>query len=363
MTDALRPRVVGSPFGTTPDGDAVDMYRLTNASEMEVRVISYGGIIVSITAPDRRGTFADVTLGYSSLDDYVGDTSFVGALIGRYANRIAHGCFALDGELVALERNDGDHHLHGGDRGFHRRVWNVAPVDDPEAAGIVLRLTSPAGDEGYPGRLDVRVTYVLTDENDFIIDYHAVTDAPTPVNLTQHAYFNLAGHDAGDVLGHDLLLAASSFTPVGPGSIPTGEIRPVAGTPFDFTTPRRFGAQINVSEDQLLRCGGYDHNFVLDSSTGTAPARAARLIDPVSGRVLEIWTTEPGLQVYSANYMRADAAGKRGARYGARCAVALEPQHFPDSPNKPAFPSTILRADGAYVSRTVYSFRTDAEQS
>ncbi|GAC1698710.1 MAG: galactose mutarotase [Gemmatimonadaceae bacterium] len=360
MTGGRGSRVRRSRYGTTPAGDAVDIYTLTTASGMELGVISYGGIIVSIRVPDRHGALGNVTLGYTSLEGYLRDSFFTGALIGRYANRIAHGLFTIDGQDVAVATNDGEHHLHGGALGFHRRVWGVAPAADADNGALVLTLTSPAGDAGFPGRLDVRVTYTLTDRHELVVDYHAITDRPTPVNLTHHAYFNLAGEAARDILGHELTLAASAYTPVDDGLIPTGEIRPVRGTPFDFTQPRRIGERIADSDAQVLRCGGYDHNFVLDAATSPDDPWAARLHDPTSGRVLEIRTTEPGLQIYSGNHLDGGDARQGDPRFRPHGGIALEPQHFPNSPNEPSFPSTILRPGSVYTSRTMYSFHTGA---
>jgi aldose 1-epimerase len=271
--------------------------------------------------------------------------------VGRYANRIAGGRFSLDGRDYTLERNDGPNHLHGGSGGFHRALWDVEPQDCDAGACALLRYTSPAGNGGYPGSLTVRVTYTLTHEDSLIIDYHAATDAPTPVNLTQHSYFNLAGAGAGDILDHELWLNARGFTPIDPTLVPTGEIRGVEGTPFDFTTPARIGSLIDEADEQLVRCDGYDHNFVLERHGDTGPVLAARLLDPPSGRMLTVFTTEPGLQLYSGNALETAAGG-----YGRRAGLTLETQHFPDSPNHPAFPNTILRAGQDFSSRTVYAF-------
>lgn len=360
--DAPRPgrRVRREPFGTTPRGEPVDAFVLTNARGVEVRFIAYGGVIVSIRVPDRDGALADVTLGHDALDDYLADDRYFGALIGRYANRIAGGRFTLDGVTHALATNDGANHLHGGPGGFHDVLWIVEPFARDDATGATLRYTSPDGEEGYPGTLDVRVTYTLTDAGELAVDYRAAADAPTPVNLTHHAYFNLAGHDAGSVLDHELTIHASRFTPVDATQIPTGELRAVGGTPFDFTAPRAVGARIGDDDAQLRHGDGYDHNFVLDHPAAAhgAPTLAARLREPCSGRVLEVYTTEPGLQLYSGNVLQGRPAGKGGHVYGRHAGLALETQHFPDSPNQPRFPSTILRPGTTYASRTVYRFST-----
>lgn len=343
-------------FGVTPEGQSVDLFTLTNARGMEVRLISYGGIVVSLRVPDRHGRFDDVTLGYDSLEDYLRENPYLGALIGRFGNRIANGRFRLNGREYLLSTNDGPNHLHGGDRGFHTMVWEVEPFEEDHHVGAVLAHTSPAGEQGFPGTVEVRVTCTLTDQDELMFDYHATTDEATPINLTQHSYWNLAGEQDEDVLDHELLIRASRFTPVDPTLIPTGEMREVAGTPFDFTTARAVGARIGADDEQLHFAGGYDHNFVLDRPEGDGLAFAARLHEPHSGRVLEIHTTEPGLQFYSGNFLNGSLIGKQGRVYGHRSGLALETQHFPDSPNHPEFPSTVLRPGEAYTSRTVYRF-------
>ena len=354
------PTIVREHFGVTPDGRTVDAFTLTNARGAEVRFMTYGGVILSVLVPDRDGVLDDVTLGYDTLDGYLADTRFFGALVGRYANRIAGARFALDGREYRLATNDGPNHLHGGPRGFHTAVWSAEPFAGDGGVGATLRHTSPDGDEGYPGRLEARVTYTLTDEDDLEIDYHATADAPTHVNLTQHAYFNLAGHDAGDVHGHELAIAASRFTPVDPTLIPTGELRDVRGTPFDFTAPAPIGARIDADDEQLRRGQGYDHNWVIDREPGSdSLLLAARLRAPGSGRVMEVWTTEPGVQFYAGNVLPGGPLGKGGVDYVRRGGLALETQHFPDSPNRPAFPSTVLRPGDVYRSRTVYRFLVD----
>lgn len=345
-----------TPFGVAPDGTPVELYTLTNANGVEARIMTYGGIIVSLRVPDRDGQLADVVLGHDTLDGYLSNDAYLGALIGRYGNRIAHGRFALAGARYTLATNNGAHHLHGGDRGFDRKVWRAEGVHFPDgSAGVILRHTSPDGDEGYPGTVEVRVIYTLTPRDELTVEYHATTDSATPINLTQHSYFNLAG--MGDVLDHELRLGASRYTPTGDGQIPTGEIAPVAGTPFDFRNATRIGDQLDADEPDLRRAGGYDHNFVLDESSGGL-AHAAHLEEPVSGRVLDVYTTEPGVQFYSGNFLDGTVRGKGGQLLERRSGICLETQHFPDSPNQPAFPSTVLEPGAAFESRTVFAFST-----
>jgi aldose 1-epimerase len=344
------------PFGTTPDGVAVDRYTLTSASGVTITVLSYGGVIQSVLAPDRAGALADVTLGYDTLDGYLRDKSYLGALVGRFANRIRAGRFSLDGRVYTLATNAGGNHLHGGIRGFNKYVWTTEPFADGENIGLRLEHVSPAGDEGYPGTLTARVTYALTPAGALLMDFFATTDAPTPVNLTQHSYFNLAGTGVGDILGHTLELAAARFTPVDAQLIPIGELRPVQGTPFDFTTAETIGARIDENDEQLRLAGGYDHNFVLDHRAASDLVLAARLTDPLSGRGLDIHTTEPGMQCYSGNFLDGTVAGKGGIPLAYRSGLALETQHFPNSPNEPSFPSTILRPGAEHRSRTIYHF-------
>lgn len=354
-----------APFGTLPDGREVTLYRLTNDRGLAVEVMNYGGIIVSLRAPDRTGKFEDIVLGFDDLEGYLSDAyrqanPYFGALIGRYGNRIAEGRFALDGETHRLASNDGDNHLHGGERGFDRRLWEAEPFSNEDGEGVTLRYTSAAGEEGYPGRLEAMVTYTLTDDDALEVRYRAETTEATPVNLTQHSYFNLAGEGDPSILDHVLTIHGEAFTPVDETLIPTGEIRDVAGTPFDFREPTSIGERIGEENRQLARGGGYDHNFVLamESAPLDSPRPAARVLDPESGRVLEIATTEPGLQFYSGNFLDGSLTGKRGAPYGKRAGFALETQHFPDSPNQPGFPSTILEPGDTYRSLTVYRFST-----
>jgi aldose 1-epimerase len=346
------------PFGATAEGRDVERFTLTSPSGITIAVLSFGGAIQTIMVPDRTGALADVTLGYDTLAEYERDKSYLGSLVGRYANRIRAGRFALDGRDYTLARNAGDNHLHGGARGFNKAVWTVEPFEDGDDVGLVLEHVSPDGDEGYPGTLRSRVCYRLRANAELQIDFHATTDAATPVNLTQHAYFNLAGTGSGDILGHELELNASRFTPVDETLIPTGELRSVRGTPFDFSTAERVGARIAADDEQLRLAGGYDHNFVLDGKGDGELSLAARLTEPVSGRGIDIHTTEPGIQFYTGNFLDGRVAGKGGIPHRYRSGLALETQHFPNSPNEPSFPSTILRPGAEHRSRTVYHFVT-----
>jgi aldose 1-epimerase len=355
LSGSALPPLRVDPFGVAPDGRSVEMHTLSNASGMEVRFLSLGGIIVSVKVPDRDGVHADVTPGYDTLEDYLADGDYFGALIGRYANRIAGGRFEVDGTTYTLAPNDGPNLLHGGAHGFHRALWNVEPFAGDDSVGAVLTYMSPAGEGGFPGTLNARVTYKLTDANELSFDYKATTDAATPVNLTQHLYFNLAGHAAGHIFDHRLTLRASRYLPVNDELIPTGELRPVEGTPFDFRAERAIGAGMDSSD--ALPPIDYDHTFVLDGDAGSGRV-VARLHEPGSGRVLEIETTEPGLQFYAGDQLGRSPSGKNGQPYIRHGAVALETQHFPDSPNEPHFPSTILRPGEEYSSRTVYRFGT-----
>ena len=344
-------------FGTTDCGEAVSVFTLKNAHGMALRVTDYGGIILTLLVPDKNGRLDDVVLGYDSLTGYLRSSPYFGALIGRYGNRIAHGRFTLDGKTYTLATNNGPNHLHGGLRGFDKVVWDVAPFEHPDSVGLVLRYTSPNDEEGYPGTLRTTVTYTLTSANELVFDYSATTDRATLVNLTQHSYFNLAGDGKGDILGHVVTLNADRFTPVDSTLIPTGELKSVAGTPFDFRKPTPIGARIDQDDVQLRYGPGYDHNFVLNKSgDGHEPTFAARVYEPATGRVMEIYTTEPGLQFYSGNFLDGTLHGKKGVVYRRRYGFAMETQHFPDSPNKPGFPSTILRPAEQYRSRTIYKF-------
>jgi aldose 1-epimerase len=343
-------------FGKTPDGAAVDLYTLTNAKGTEVRAMTYGGIIVSLRVPDRDGKLGDIVLGRDTLDQYVESSPYFGAIIGRYGNRIGKAKFTLDGKEHKLAANNGPNALHGGKKGFDKVVWKAEPFQKDDTVGVVFSYTSPDGEEGYPGTLQAQVTYTLGDDDTLAFAYHATTDKATPVNLTQHSYFNLAGDGSGDILGHELMLKASRFTPVDKTLIPTGELKSVEGTPFDFRAPTAIGARINAEDEQIKFGGGYDHNFVLDREEGTPLQLAARVYEPTTGRVMEVATTEPGIQFYSGNFLDGTITGKGGHVYKHRTGFCLETQHFPDSPNKPKFPSTILKPGEQYDTRTVYTF-------
>lgn len=353
-----------APFGVTPDGDSVDIYTFSNENGMEVRAMTYGGIIVSLMVPDRSGQLADVVLGFDSLQGYIdsGNSPYFGAIIGRYGNRIAGGEFELNDTTYELAKNNGPNSLHGGVQGWDKVVWDAEPFSNEDGRGVIFRYTSPAGEEGYPGTVQARVTYTLTDDNELIFDYHATTDEATPVNLTQHSYFNLSGHDAGDILGEVVTINADAFTPVDSTLIPTGETRDVEGTPFDFREPTPIGERIDADNQQIRFGPGYDHNFVLHRDGPVdEPELAARVVDPSSGRVMEILTTEPGLQFYSGNFLDGTLTGKGGVQYQQHGGFAMETQHFPDSPNQPDFPSTILQPGEQYNSTTIYRFSTTDE--
>jgi aldose 1-epimerase len=347
---APRAGVTRASFGAI-SGQPVDIFTLRNANGIEIKATNYGGIITSIVVPDRNGRPGDIVLGFDDLQAYVKDSPYFGAIVGRYGNRIAKGHFTLDGHTYTLAVNNGPNHLHGGLKGFDKVIWHAEPLAG--STGLVLSRRSPDGEEGYPGNLDVRVTYRLTDDNRLVIDYHATTDKATPVNLTQHSYFNLAGE--GDVLGHELTIDADRYTPVDANLIPTGELAPVEGTPFDFRKSTAIGARIDTPNLQLKNAGGYDHNWVLNRK-GTGLQLAARVVEPKTGRTLEVSTTQPGLQFYSGNFLDGTLKGKGGRVYVKHAGLCLETQHFPDSPNHPDFPSTILRPGEQYDTQTVFRF-------
>lgn len=341
--------VTHKPFGKMPDGAAVELYTISNGHGMTAEITTYGGAVVRLTAPDRAGKFADVVLGMDSLEGYRSQPNYFGALIGRYGNRIGHAMFTLEGKEYHLPKNDHDNTLHGGARGFDKRVWKARAA----GGGVELTYVSADGEEGFPGKLTATVVYSLTDQNELKIDYTATTDKPTVVNLTNHSYFNLAGE--GTILQHEVTILANRFTPVDDGLIPTGELRAVNGTPFDFTKSTAIGARIEQKDQQLQFGHGYDHNWVLNNANGSM-AKAAEVHDPKSGRVMEVWTTEPGLQFYTGNFLDGSVKGKGGTPYAFRSAFCMETQHFPDSPNKPKFPSTELKPGQTYHTTTVYKF-------
>jgi len=347
------------PFGSV-GGQAVDIYTLTNRNGMEVKILTYGGIIQSVKVPDRRKHFENVTLGFDNLTDYVERSPYFGCITGRYANRIALGKFTLDGVTYQLPINNPPNSLHGGTVGFDKHVWAATVIQNHDGVGLKLTFTSPNGDQGYPGTLKAEVTYLLTDRNQIKMDYRATTDKATIINLTNHAYWNLEGEGSGSIDDHVLKLNASHYTPVDPTLIPTGAIDPVAGTPMDFTRSTAIGDRIRDSFEQLVIGRGYDHNWVLDrrSPSDTSMIRAARVLEPDSGRVLEIFTTEPGIQFYSGNFLDGTLVGTSGRMYRQGDGFALETQHYPDSPNKPNFPSTVLRPGKVYNTSTIYQFST-----
>jgi aldose 1-epimerase len=345
-------------FGKTADGKSVDLYTLTNSNGLEVRAMTYGGIIVSMRVPDRKGKLADIVLGHDDFDGYLVNPPYFGAIVGRYANRIANGTFTLDGVKYTLPKNDGQNTLHGGLIGFNKVIWEAKEFKNQKGVGVAFNYLSKDGEEGFPGNLKVKVSYTLTNENQLIIDYEATTDKATPLNLTQHTYFNLAGEGNGDILAHEVMLNADRFTPADKTLIPTGEIRPVKGTPLDFTTPTTIGARINDNYEQLVIGHGYDHNFVIKRKDNSLTL-AARAREPNSGRVLEVFTTEPAVQLYSGNFLDGTLVGKQGHAYKKREGFCLETQHFPDSPNHPDFPSTILRPGTTFRSQTVFKFSAE----
>lgn len=356
MTPVDSVSVTQLPFGILPDGQDVSVFTLTNRQGMQVKVLDFGAIISEIHVPDRDGRFADVVLGFDRLAPYLHNSAFLGAVIGRFGNRIAEGRFSLDGKEYQLAVNNPPNHLHGGDQGFHQVIWQAAPFTRDDAVGITFTRSSPHGEDGYPGKLDVTVVYELDNDNALSLRYHAVTDQATPVNLTNHSYFNLAGH--GDILGHELSINADRYLPVDAGSIPTGELADVSGTPFDLRQSTVIGNSIALPHEQLRIGRGYDHNFVLNQQPGHRLNLAATVRDPVSGRVMQVYTQEPGIQFYSGNFLDGSQQGKQGAiRY--RGALCLETQHFPDSPNQPHFPNTILRPGEVYQTETVYRFSAE----
>jgi aldose 1-epimerase len=346
-------QITRAPFGTAKDGTPVDIFTLRNANGVEARICNYGGIVVSLRVPDRNGVLGDVVLGYDNLDGYTKSSPYFGCLIGRYGNRIAKGKFTLNGKEYTLATNNYPNHLHGGIKGFDKVVWQARGVPSLLGPTVELRYVSKDGEEGYPGNLTVTAVYTLTDDNALRLDYSATCDRDTVVNLTQHSYFNLAGK--GDILGHLVYINAERFTPVDSTLIPTGELRPVAGTPFDFRTATAIGARINQDDEQLKFGNGYDHNWVINKPKG-ALGLMARVTEPTTGRVLEVLSTEPGLQFYTGNFLDGSITGKGGWVYQFRNGFCMEPQHYPDSPNQPSFPSVVLKPGQVYQNTIIYRF-------
>lgn len=341
------------PFGTTKEGKKITLYTLTNSHHMEVRAMNYGAIIVSLRVPDRKGQVADIVLGHDTLEGYFDNSPHLGGLVGRYANRIANGSFALDGVKYSLPKNNGPNTLHGGIKGFDQAVWQGTPLKGK--AGVAFSYLSRDGEEGFPGNLKVKVSYSLTEANELVINYEATTDKPTVLNLSQHSYFNLAGEGTGDILNHEVMINADRFTPVDSTMIPTGELRPVKGTPLDFTTQTKVGTRIDDNYEQLVLGKGYDHNFVINRKA-QGLVSAARAYEPTSGRVMEISTDQPGVQFYTGNFLDGSVTGKQGHVYKQRYGLCFETQHFPDSPNHPEFPSVVLRPGQTFHSRTIFKF-------
>ncbi len=341
--------IVKTEFGTMPDSTKVNLYTLVNHSGITMKVTNYGGIITSLMVPDKNGKTADIVLGFDSLSSYIAKTPYFGALIGRYGNRIAKGKFTLDGTEYDLAKNDGPNHLHGGVKGYDKVVWDAEEFKTDRAVGIKFHRLSKDGEEGDPGNLDVTVTYTLNDNNTLVFDYTATTDKATPVNLTQHSYFNLAG--GGDIKSHELMISASKYNVVDSTLIPTGELREVKGTPFDFTASKPIGKDLDATGGKPI---GYDHNFILD--TKGIQDMAVKVVEPNSGRTVEVYTDQPAVQFYSGNFLDGTLNGKSGAVYQQYSGFCLETQHFPDSPNQPAFPSTILKPGEKYHTTTIYKF-------
>ncbi|ATD59140.1 galactose-1-epimerase [Janthinobacterium svalbardensis] len=356
MTPVDTVSVTPAPFGILPDGQPVTVYTLTNRQGMQVKVLDFGAIISAIQVPDRVGTFADVVLGFERIEPYLANSAFLGAVIGRYGNRIAQGRFSLDGKDYQLAVNNAPNHLHGGNQGFHQVMWQAEAFTKADAVGITFTRSSPDGEDGYPGKLDVTLTYELDDDNALSLHYHAVTDQATPINLTNHSYFNLAGQ--GSILGHEVTINADRYLPVDAGSIPTGELADVTGTPFDLRQSTAIGDSIDVPHEQLRIGRGYDHNFVLNQQPEQRLKLAASVREPVSGRVMQVTTQEPGVQFYSGNFLDGSQHGKLRA-HSYRGALCLETQHFPDSPNQSHFPNTILRPGQVYQTETVYRFSAE----
>lgn len=345
-------------WGKGPEGQTVELYTLRNAKGMQATITNYGARVTSLSTPDRNGNMADVVLGFDSIDGYLKENPYFGAVVGRYGNRIAKGHFALNGKEYQLPLNNGPNSLHGGLKGFDKRVWSARDVSMDGEPALELTYVSKDREEGYPGKLTAKVTYTLTNKNELRLDYQATTDQDTILNITNHSYFNLAGQGEGNILDHVIRINADKFTPVDETLIPTGELKPVAGTPFDFRQPAAIGARIGEKDEQLIRGKGYDHNFVLNGAQGEL-ALAVKVTEPKSGRVMEVLTTEPGVQFYTGNFLDGTLTGKGGKKYDFRYGFCLETQHFPDSPNQPQFPPVVLKPDTTYRSTTVYRFSAE----
>ena len=351
-----QPTITKTTFGKTSAGENIDLYTLRNIHGVEAKITNYGGIVVSLKVPDRNGKFDDVVLGFNDLEPYLKNGPYFGAVIGRYGNRIAKGRFTLNGVEYKLAVNNGENHLHGGIKGFDKVIWTGSETKTKAGPAVVLTYLSKDGEEGYPGNLQVRVVYTLANNDELKIDYSATTDKDTVLNLTHHSYFNLAGEGNGDILNHRLTINGDRFVPTDAGSIPTGELRRVAGTPFDFLKATAIGARMNQDDEQLKLGNGYDHTFVINGRPGTLRL-AATVSEPTSGRVMQVWTTEPGMQFYTGNFLDGTLTGKSGKFYQRRFGFCLETQHFPDSPNHTSFPTTTLKKGATYKSTTIYKFR------
>ncbi|MBB1422242.1 galactose mutarotase [Pseudoalteromonas sp. SG43-7] len=343
-------------YGKLADQTPINQVTLTNSNGVSVDVINYGGIITRIETPDSNGNMGNIVLGMDNLEDYTNATTYFGAIIGRFGNRIANGKFSLNGTDYQLATNDGANHLHGGVQGFDKKVWNMVPFSTQNSAGVTLSLVSPDGDQGYPGELTTQVTYILTNKNTLDMQFVAKTNKPTIINMTQHSYFNLAGK--GDILDHQMQINSNAITPVDGGLVPTGELMQVAGTPFDFRNPKAIGKEINVDDEQLKLGKGYDHNFVLKNKPNHDLIEAANVYEPSSGRTLTVYTEEPAVQFYSGNFLDGSSKQASGLVHKLRSGFCLEPQHFPDAPNQPTFPSTTLMPGEVYSTRIVYEFGT-----
>ena len=350
--------VTKESFGKTSDGQNIDLYTLRNTHNLEAKITNYGGILVSLKVPDRNKKFDDVVLGFNDVESYLTKNDpYMGAIIGRYGNRIAKGRFTLNGVEYKLAVNNGENHLHGGLKGFDKVVWTGREIKTGAGPAVALEYLSKDGEEGYPGNLNVRVVYTLTNDNELKIDYTATTDKDTVTNLTHHSYFNLAGEGNGDILNHIVTINANQFVPTDAGSIPTGELKNVARTPFDFLNPTAIGARINQDDEQLKFGNGYDHTWVINGRAGTMRV-AATAYEPTSGRIMQVLTTEPGMQFYTGNFLNGTLTGKSGKVYARRTGFCFETQHYPDSPNQPSFPTTTLKKGQTYKSTTIYRFST-----